>query len=589
MLKPNSFLLRIERHDYQRPATHALNAQAFLQLQDPNPFYIRHELQQSGEFKLFFGERKDSQDIDFDTPINGTSITYSITRNKVIVTSDLIGAEPVYYRYSGSTIQISNRLENLVKENDCPDWVAIHCYLSFGYTLGESSFFKNIFQTLPNQRIEIDTESLELKKLVADSAPHATNTESLASNTRAVSNLLYNVMQTYSPMVLMTSAGWDSRALLATQKSPITAAYTHGDISSRECTIAKKLTGTLRMDHYFKDVKGMVIDTKLLDEMLELHGHCLWPIWHISSRFISETLCLPIASGVIGARMGGHNGFPSMGTRFQKIINSLHTINPKIVSKEKIINDVKKSTTAPKSFWFTSDKGSKLFRELANTTTKNIHDTLDKYLNEANDLSFAIEKFNYDHISRQYMMKQPILAQAFNGYYSPLSHPDLIKTVYSIPFDQRIQNRLTKGVISKLNPGLLNFPMAATLTQAKHSIFTQEVSRILRILFEKTFFKIKKNRSNFGWFNYDHLYSTDFFETTIESLNSDIWSKHRMLNRIPNNQVHGIDAGSTMDMICKIKTVDYHLSKATVSLLKSQFSATTTTLNNKRRSKAKTR
>lgn len=560
MLKPNSFLVIVGTDENKHLEKKDSGSPALLQVKDVNPFYIRHQIQESGDFELFFGERKDSKTVDFKAPVNGSSITYSVASKKLTVRSDLAGAEPVYYRNNNSTIFLSNRLDNLIEGSDRPDWDAIHCYLSFGYTLEESSFFENIQQTLPNQRLEVDTASLEITKQVSDVTPQTPNTETLASNGRTFAKLLSDIMLTYSPMALMMSAGWDSRTLLAPRKSPITAAYTHGDISSRECTIAKKLSGTLRTDHYFKDVKGMVIDTDLLDEMLELHGHCLWPIWHLSSKFISEKFCLPITSGVIGARLGGHNGFPSVGTRFQKTFNSLHLISPKIASKEKIINDVKKHATAPKNFWFTSDKGSQIFSQTATSINKSIHETLDKYLEATNDFSFALEKFNYDHVSRQYMMKQPGMAKSFQGYYSPLSHPELLKLVYNVPFKQRIQNRLTKSVITELNVDLLEFPMAATLAKAKRPILIQELSRILRILFEKTFFKLKKNRPNLGWFNYEHLYSGDFFETTIHSLRSDIWSKERMSKTIASNQKNGIDAGSTMDMVCKIKTIDYYLS-----------------------------
>ncbi|SOB75160.1 hypothetical protein SAMN04488490_0722 [Marinobacter sp. LV10R510-11A] len=560
MLKPNSFLVIVGTDDTNTAEIQSSDTKVSLQVKDINPFYIRHEAHESGDFKLFFGERKDSKTVDFDAPINGTSITYSVDRRKLTVRSDLAGAEPVYYRKSDSTVLISNRLDNLIGNSESPDWDAIHCYLSFGYTLGESSFFENTLQTLPNQRLEVDTETLEITKQVSDVTPQKLNSETLPNNGRTFAKLFSDIMLTYSPMVLMMSAGWDSRTLLAPRKSPITLAYTHGDTSSRECTIAKKLSGTIRTDHYFKDVRGMVIDTDLLDEMLELHGHCLWPIWHLSSKFLSEKLCLPIASGVIGARLGGHNGFPSVGTRFQKTFNSLHLMNPKIASKEKIINDVKRSATAPEKFWFTSDKGDQIFSRTATSTTQKIHDTLDNYLNETDDFSFAIEKFNYDHVSRQYMMKQPSMAKPFQGYYSPLSHPDLLKLVYNIPFKQRVQNRLTKKVIAELNSDLLEFPMAATLVRAKQPIFIQELSRILRIIFEKTIFKLKKNRPNLGWFNYEHLYSGDFFETTIQSLKSDIWSKDRMLKTIASNQKNAIDAGSTMDMVCKIKTIDYFLA-----------------------------
>ncbi|MBL1273787.1 MAG: hypothetical protein COB25_015175 [Oceanospirillales bacterium] len=560
MLKPNSFLVTIGTNDHKRPEPTEPRSQVLLQVKDANPFYIRHQLRESGDFELFFGERKDSETVDFNIPINGTSVTYSEAHKNVIIRSDLAGAEPVYYRISDSTIMLSNRLDNLIDDRDQPDWDAIHCYLAFGYTLGESTFLTGIHQTLPNQKIEVSTESRDITKRVSDDTPRKPNSETLPDNGKKFAEMLSGIMQTYNPMTLMMSAGWDSRTLLAPRKSPITAAYTHGDISSRESTIAKKLSGTLRTDHYFKDVKGMVIDTNLLDEMLELHGHCLWPIWHLSSKFISEKFFLPITSGVIGARLGGHNGFPSVGTRFQKTFNSLHLISPKIVSKEKIIDDVKKSVTAPNQFWFTSEKGNELFGRTAASITESIHGTLDDYLEATEDFSFAIEKFNYDHVSRQYMMKQPSMAKPFQGYYSPLSHPDLLKLAYNVPFKQRIQNRLTRNVISELNADLLEFPMAATLAKAKRPIIIQELSRILRIIFEKTFFKLKKNRPNLGWFNYEHLYAGNFFETTIDSLNSDIWSKERMLKTIASNQQNGIDAGSTMDMVCKIKTIDYYLS-----------------------------
>lgn len=560
MLKPNSFLVTIGTSDHKHPESTDPRSLALLQIEGANPFYIRHHLEESGDFKLFFGERKDSETVDFNSPVNGTSVTYSVADQKLIVRSDLAGAEPVYYRISDSTIKLSNRLDNLIDASSQPDWDAIHCYLAFGYTLEETTFFTDIQQTLPNQKLEVDTESRDITKTVADETPRQPNAETLPENGKKFAEMLSGIMHTYKPMTLMMSAGWDSRTLLAPRTSPITAAYTHGDISSRECTIAKKLSGTLRTDHYFKDVKGMTIDTKLLDEMLELHGHCLWPIWHLSSKFISDKFFLPITSGVIGARLGGHNGFPTVGTRFQKTYNSLHLISPKIVSKEKIIDDVKRSMTAPRQFWFTSEKGRQIFRQTATSITESLHGTLDNYLKTTDDFSFAIEKFNYNHVSRQYMMKQPSMAKPFQGYYSPLSHPDLLKLAYNVPFKQRIQNRLTRSVISELNADLLEFPMAATLAKAKRPIIIQELSRILRIIFEKTFFKLKRNRPNLGWFNYEHLYAGNFFETTIDSLKSDVWSKERMLKTIASNQKNGIDAGSTMDMVCKIKTVDYYLT-----------------------------
>ena len=215
MLKPNSFLVIIGTDDTRPTKERNPGSQASLQVMDVNPFYVRHHVHQSGNFELFFGERKDSESIDFETPVNGTSITYSVESNRLIVRSDLAGAEPVYYRNVNTTILLSNRLDNLIEQGDLPDWEGIHCYLTFGYTLGASTFFENIQQTLPNQKLKIDTQLLEISKEVSDVTSRVANSETLASNGRTFAKLLSDTMLTYRPMALMMSAGWDSRTLLA--------------------------------------------------------------------------------------------------------------------------------------------------------------------------------------------------------------------------------------------------------------------------------------------------------------------------------------------------------------------------------------
>jgi len=121
MLKPNSFLVTIGTSDHKHPESTDPRSLALLQIEGANPFYIRHHLGESGDFKLFFGERKDSETVDFNSPVNGTSVTYSVADQKLIVRSDLAGAEPVYYRISDSTIKLSNRLDNLIDASSQPD------------------------------------------------------------------------------------------------------------------------------------------------------------------------------------------------------------------------------------------------------------------------------------------------------------------------------------------------------------------------------------------------------------------------------------------------------------------------------------
>lgn len=529
-------------------------------MQNPNSHYIVYEKTDNAGFHIFFGERKDGRQLDPARPINGTSIQYRPDRKEVEIVADEVGAEYLFYKEDQNSILLSNRLDNLVKVNDTPNWSAIQCFLSFGYTLKSDTFFNDIKKTLPYEKISIDTYNLKLTKLLYSPKPkgniHTTEPEAV----RLFSKRLSEILNDYEPMVLMMSAGWDSRTLLAPRNSPVTAAYTHGDLSSRETTIAKKLTGHARRDHLFRDVKNLNIDNELLDEIIELNGHCLWPIWHVSSRIAARAYELPITSGVIGARVGGHNGFPSMGSRSQKIINSLHLVSPKLVTKEKILRDLEGILKAPERFWFTSQTGHQLFEKTRPQCNEELHETLKEYLGSHGDFSAAIENFNYDHVSRQYMMKQPSMARGALGYYSPLSHPDLLNLAYSVPFKSRLHNTLSRKIIKALNPDLLQFPMAATLTKAKSPIWVQELSRIVRIVIERAAIALNRNRPNLGWFNYEHLYQSDVLNEVVDSLHSKLWSQERMKSVLSRNPENGVDAGSTLDMLCKIKTVDYYLS-----------------------------
>ncbi|UZD66516.1 hypothetical protein [Marinobacter sp. AN1] len=561
MLRQNSFVVSISdtRPENAAGACYS-DDRVQVKMEAPNEHYIVFKEMGGAGFSMFFGERKDDQALDFTRPINGTSIIYEADNKTLKVVADEVGAEHLYYRIEPGSILLSNRLDNLVREEDEPDWTAIQCFLTHGYTLKTRTFFKDVKQTRPYQTLSVEVDGPDISE--AYYAPQDTSglNKDEAEIISSFSHRFSEILESYPSMVLMMSAGWDSRTILAPETAPVAAAYTHGDLSSRETTIAKKLTGQVRKDHLFTDIRNLEINNRLLDEIMEINGHCLWPIWHISSRLIARAYNLPITSGVIGARVGGHNGFPSMGNRWQKVINSLHLLSPALISKDKITRDLRNALTIPETFWFTSKAGHELFTGTRRQTTQQLHDALDEYMEDNEDFATAIEKFNFEHVSRQYMMKQPAMARGSIGYYSPLSHPDLLNLAYAIPFRSRLHNKVSQKVIRQLNPALLDFPMAATLAKARRSILVQELSRILRILIERTSEALHRNKPRLGWFNYEHLYTQDVFPEIIDSLTSDLWSKERMKEVIARNPARGIDAGSTLDMLCKIKTVDYYLN-----------------------------
>lgn len=560
-MKPNSFLIKVGGQRNKSDNAVFQDNKVLLLLKDINPDYIKYSLS-SDEFSIFFGEKKkNSEEVNYKNPINGSSVVYSAGIKEIKVTSDLTGLEVLYYRTTSDFLYISNRIENLITDEDVADWHGIYSYLAFGYTIGADTLISDVKQLKSNCILTIDIEEFSFKESKLIAINHVGSLRKQDCH-KALSKIkkVYSEIERKSPeMALMASAGWDSRTLLALGPSKIKLAYSHGDLSSREIRLAKELSGKVRIDHHFYDIRNMDFSLELLDEMLVKQGHCLWPIWAIAAKHIQVNSGLPLISGALGARLGGHCGFSSFGGRLKRIWLSLNFVSKKLVSDDEVVSHVLNHMKLPEEFWFTSKEFNELLEEQKVSLERKIESCIKSYLLEEDDVHFAIERFNYDHRDRQYIAKQPTTAKMYCGYRSPLSDPELLAEVYKLPLKFRFHNSINRLLVKSLDKTLLEYPMAATLAKAKRPILVQEGSRILRILSEKFYYLLNKEKPNLGWFNYENIYELSLFQDIIESLQSNLWDVDKMKKTIATNQANGIDAGSTLDMLCKIKTVDYYL------------------------------
>jgi len=178
------------------------------------------------------------------------------------------------------------------------------------------------------------------------------------------------------------------------------------------------------------------------------------------------------------------------------------------------------------------------------------------------DWQSAIENFNMEHRARQYILKQAQTANSTIGYIIPFSDDSLVDIVQQLPFQYRVHNKLNRLILKKRNPALLAPPMAATLISAHYPIIIQEVSRGVRVVIEEARNKLGLKPLRLGWFDYEHLYEKSLFHDIIDSLQLDLWNKQYMHEVIHPHPRKRFDAGSLLDMLCKIKTVDYYLSPA---------------------------
>lgn len=564
-MKPTSFLIKTGDAQPHHSYTNPVYSDTFcsLYVHTHNEKYIQYVYDEEG-FTVFIGEaaKKPLSKNTANRPGQGTLVQYEKHSGRLVINTDRLGTALLYYgRDQNDSLEISNRLDNLTLAGKSPDWPSIQQYLNTGYTIGSSTFFLEVEQTLPNEKIAASsTDSFRATRLpIEQDVAESVETYTVNRLIDKLAERLSTILGELPPSVLMMSAGWDSRTLLMSGPDNYRTAYTHGDLSSREISISRELTGSLRMDHVFSDIKNLNLSGNLLDVMLEELGFCVFPVWYIAGQRAQETYNAPLSSGVLGELLGGHYGLLSMGSRLQKILASASLFNGKLIGEEKIATALDLFTTPAPGHWFLSSEGHKLLAKSANTTKNIMRNQLGATYKNTGDWQSAIETFNMEHRARQYILKQAQAAASTSGYITPFADDELADIVRLIPFNNRVHNKLNQKLLREKEPQLLNYSMAATLIPAKYPIFVQELSRGVRIGLEQMRKIAKTNQPRLGWFNYDHLYQSDTLHEITESLTLTLWDKKKMHKTLECNPENGIDAGSTLDMLCKIKTLDYYL------------------------------
>ncbi|MGO1788332.1 MAG: hypothetical protein ACTHZ7_14770 [Sphingobacterium sp.] len=562
-MMPNSFLISFGETAVKSRDSAYSNCDTSLYLLAANPKYINTKIDDRG-FTIFIGESL--KDRSYDPTNNnqsaraGTLITYDNNSQKISIICDKLGTSIVYWKNHNGVFLLSNRKENLLGYEDSADWASIQQYLHMGYTIGSSTFFKSIYQTEANVLLEVSRASDPKILISKHTEKHLDQPVSVMHLTDQVADRLSQILSSAPPSVIMMSAGWDSRTLLLNGKSNISGAYTHGDLSSREIRLTHQLTSGQRLDHLFVDVESCKITNTLIDTMLDELGFGIFPIWYIAVQRIRSWKNAPIMSGVLGELLGGHYGLMSWGSRKQKLLSSALLLSDALISESQIRKSIRRYCSPPQSHWFISDFGQEILDQHRLETRDRAQDAIENSFRDTGSWQRALEDFNMAHRARQYILKQAQTASGSIGYTIPFADECLSDLVRSLDFKYRIHNKTNQRILQKRKPSLLKEPMAATLVSAKYPILFQEFSRFYRILKENSALALGREKPRLGWFNYDHIYGNSLLHDLTDTLKSDLWDKGKMHNTLNSNPRNHIDAGSTLDMICKLKTVDHQLS-----------------------------
>ena len=501
-------------------------------------------------------------------------------RGDLHLATDILGSFPLYYSISNNAFIFSSRIKAIAHFlNAEHDNTGIMEFVFNGNNINNRTYFKGIHRCRAGEILTLNTNNLNLKidnysKLWTVQA----DIESSNNLVEHASALLKNSFDSDQRTMLMMSAGWDSRTLLAagmaSRNTENFKAYAHGDISCREIEIVSRICKDSGTRLFKQALSSEMYSPERLQENLNLTENVVFPHWHFAGERAKDLGIQQITAGVYGEAFGGHYGPPWLLHGSAKIISvgkyllNLHRSH----SDKPKTNDARNETAALlkiaslKKLWFISDDyWDSYANEILQQYNQDIDNTLLNYQQRGIETTENyIEAYTTEQRGAQYINAQLLSCRHHADICLPFADRSFIEFATRLPFETKVHNKLNQAVIKSIAPELLNYPMAATLLTAKHSIINQEASRAARKALELGLWKIHKlskgriEEPRLGWPNFQFLAEGDTIMDIIDSLEQPYWDKNKMKTWVNNR--NNTDYHPLSDMLMKLLSVDYCLS-----------------------------
>ena len=524
--------------------------------------------------KLYLGDRHYSNPAGFvkyegdSSKQTGIVISMPKSGGNVEIHSDFLGSELVYYTETKDGVWITDRIDNFSRFGiaTTPNYPAIYSYLSGAFTVGSSTLLDSVYQLRPLEHISINTTSPSIKK-ATDKLWITEEHQNVPHILDEIDERMHTVLNEAPRSNLMLSAGWDSRVLLSSNPKRISHCYTHGDINSREVSIAFKLGAMKGLPMSFAPLTTTSYSADNLKAIVSQLGQVIFPHWYQAGAHSQQLNNDPLTAGLGVEIFSGHYGINSLSSgkdKLVKLVNSMLTPQ----RFDRLSKDESLSLLTPllsagfnNSPWFAS-QDMNVSQAIVQHKT-NVADVLEDFVkNGTTGAQEICERFKLEHQSRQFYALQTKSASCHNGYYHPYIDSQLNQQLLKLKYRDRVNYKVSKYVVAKRDPSLLTQPLAATLVNASKPVVMQEASRVARVLGEQVAkLKNKQVAKGLGWNNFQFLLSHNYFHDYVDMLsNSDYWDKNKMHTFIENYKVSGNDAYALFEMLTKIITVDYKLN-----------------------------
>ncbi|MEP0002459.1 MULTISPECIES: hypothetical protein [Marinobacter] len=506
----------------------------------------------------------------------GILIAINKIESCVYLFNDGYGSFPVYLDNSAvaGDALVSDTLRSFAGHG--VDWVSFYQFLSLGYIFGPYSLFKGISRLTANSglKIEFGGDKAAISQFSLSNfwstgeALHRTSIDDLIDIFRAEA-------EGFGDTQVMMSGGWDSRLLLSVleQKKPLL--YTHGDLESREVAIVRDIAEMCNLALVERAFSPADFGPDLVSSYLKKNDSAMFTHWHQAGLHARENKLI-ITAGTFGEVLGGHYGTLNTLPGKKKYASLLmHMIGLgaflddalHLHDQETILEYLKMSNY--NVFWFLeSGLADELrSRKIIEESNHRLECVFQGYADQGMiDAQAMFERFYTEHRGGQYINLQLTNSACRHNFRNIFTNRDLLQSISSTSFSSRAHNKVNKEIIRKLRPELLDFPMAATLANARRPLLIQEGSRGIRKLVEKNdalkFVYRRVSRygdRGFGWNSFRSIVNEDWIMNISNFLSSELWD-HSVLNKAAM-----YNGASNMyplfDMVSKAITLNYIISE----------------------------
>lgn len=521
------------------------------------------DLLESGNFEGLWGGR-------------GVLIAVSKRRPVVYLFNDCYGSFPVYLSTASTSDKLiaSDTLRSF-QAHDI-DWVSFYQFLSLGYIFAPYSLFKGVSRLAANNgaKLEIEGGDAKITQFPLENfwstsdAPRKVNTDDLI-------DILREEASGFGATQIMMSGGWDSRLLLSVleQKAPVL--YTHGDLKSREIAIVRDIATMCDLSLVEHSFSPDEFDQDLVSSYLQKNESAMFTHWNKAGVY-AEKNDLTMTAGTFGEVLGGHYGTLNTLPGKKKYASLLmHMIGAGVIldnvlhlhDKKTVLNYLKMSSY--EVFWFVEYHLSTSLRaqNLIEESNLRLGDIFHSYEEQGMvDAQAMFERFYTEHRGGQYINKQLTNSVRGNRFRNIFTNREFLQAISTASFTSRAHNKINKEIIRRLRPELLDFPMAATLTNARRPLLIQEGSRAFRKLLESSpsLASIYRKWSrygdrSYGWNNFRDIVTNEWVESLSPFLSKELWDHETLRKAVLSDDTSNMYP--FFDMISKALTIDYLVSE----------------------------